>query len=305
VCSEILNKKCRFYSIGDSSVELKIPFTKMSGAGNDFVAIDNRTGVIVPEDQTQLARILCNRRSGIGADGLLLLNTSSQAEFEMVYLNPDGSSGAMCGNGGRCIARFAYSKGIAGKSMKFDACNHVYLATVDEDRVVLKMKNPSGEKTDLVLTVGKRVIKAHFLDTGSPHAVIFADDLELLHVDDVDMKNLGPSIRHHPVFGTEGANVNFVEVIDANTIKIRTYERGVEDETLACGTGAIASAVMANHLRAVEKPVKVMTRGGEVLCISFDREDEKAVNILLDGKSDIVYRGNIVVELDTMKILHK
>jgi diaminopimelate epimerase len=294
-----------FYSIGDSSVELKIPFTKMSGAGNDFVAIDNRSGVIVPEDQPQLARILCHRRLGIGADGLLLLDTSSQAEFEMVYLNSDGSSGAMCGNGGRCIARFAYSKGIVGKSMKFDACDHVYLATVDEDRVILKMKDPSGKKTDLVLTVGEKEIKAHFLDTGSPHSVIFVDDLKVPHVDDVDIKNLGPSIRHHSVFGSEGTNVNFVEVINGNTIKIRTYERGVEDETLACGTGAIASAVISNHLRNVEKPVHVMTRGGEILGITFDQDGEKTVNILLDGKADIIYRGNIVVDLGTMKIVSK
>jgi diaminopimelate epimerase len=277
----------------------------MSGAGNDFVVIDNRSDVIVPEDQPQLARILCHRRHGIGADGLLLLNTSSQAEFEMVYLNSDGSSGAMCGNGGRCIARFAHSKGIAGKSMKFDACNHVYLATVDEDRVILKMKDPAGEKTNLTLSIGEKEIKAHFLDTGSPHAIIFIDDLKVPHVDDVDIKNLGPSIRHHSVFGSEGANVNFVEVINGNTIKIRTYERGVEDETLACGTGAIASAVISNHLRGVEKPVHVMTRGSEILGVNFDQDGEKYVNIHLDGKADIVYRGNVIIELGTMKILSK
>jgi diaminopimelate epimerase len=286
-------------------MQLKIPFTKMSGAGNDFIAIDNRSGVIVPEDLPQLTRLLCHRRLGIGADGLLLLNTSSQTEFEMVYFNSDGSSGSMCGNGGRCIARFAYSKGIAGKSMKFDACNHTYLATVDEDRVVLTMKEPIGEKTDILLTIGQNEIKAHFLDTGSPHAVVFLDDLKVPHVDDVDLKNIGSSIRHHQVFGSEGTNVNFVEVIDDNTIEIRTFERGVEDETLACGTGAIASAVITNHLRGVKKPVKVITRGGEILCVDFDRHDEKTVNIRLDGKADIVYRGNIVVELETMKILHK
>jgi diaminopimelate epimerase len=286
-------------------MELKIPFTKMSGAGNDFIAIDNRSGIIVPEDQPQLARNLCHRRLGIGADGLLLLNTSSQTEFEMVYLNSDGSSRTMCGNGGRCIARFAYSKGITGKSMRFDACNTVYSATVEDDNVVLTMKDSSGEKTDVALTVGEKEIKAHFLDTGSPHAVVFIEDLQTSSIDQVDVRTIGPQIRHHAVFSPDGVNVNFVEVIDHNTIRIRTFERGVEDETLACGTGAIASSVIANRLRGVKKPVHVITRGGEILDVSFDQEGEKTGNILLRGKADIVYRGNVIVELSTMKILSK
>ncbi len=290
---------------GDSPMELKIPFAKMSGAGNDFVVIDNRSGVVTTKNQKELARVLCRRRFGIGADGVLLLNTSEKAEFEMVYINSDGSSGAMCGNGGRCIARFAYSKGIAGRMMTFDAFGYIYHATVDEEVVKLSMKNPDREKTNIRVPLDKIETTAHFLDTGSPHSIVFVEDLKLGHVEEVDVKNLGPSIRNHAVFGSEGTNVDFVEVINDNTIKMRTYERGVEEETLACGTGAVASAIISNHIRKVKQPVNIITRGGETLMVSYEQEGDKIVNVILEGRADIIFRGNVVIELEIMKITSK
>lgn len=277
----------------------------MSGAGNDFIVIDNRSGVVMPKNQQQLARILCHRRFGIGADGILLLNTSQKADFEMVYLNSDGSFGTMCGNGGRCIARFAHGKGIVGRTTSFEAFGYIYNATIDEEAVKLSMKNPEREQTDIKVPLYDLVTTAHFIDTGSPHAIVFVEDLGLNHVNEVDILNIGPSIRQHKVFGPEGANVNFVEMINFNTIKMRTYERGVEDETLACGTGAVASAIISNHLRRISKPVNVQTRGGTTLAISFEQENDKITNVVLSGGADIVYRGNIVVDLETMKVISK
>ncbi len=286
-------------------MELKIPFAKMSGAGNDFVVIDNRSAAITTEHQRQFARLLCHRKFGIGSDGLILLNTSKEAEFEMVYINSDGSSGAMCGNAGRCIARFAYSKGITGRILTFNALGYLYHATVDEDVVKLSMKNPIRKKTNIKVSLEKIETIAHFIDTGAPHSIVFVEDLKLSHVDEVDIIKLGPLLRNHTIFGPLGTNANFVEVINDNTIKMRTYERGVENETLACGTGAVASAIISNQLRGVEEPVNIITKGGDTLKIHFEKVGDDIKNVLLEGGADIIYRGNINVDMEIMKITSK
>jgi diaminopimelate epimerase len=273
----------------------QIDFLKMSGAGNDFVVIDNRRGTVT--EPVAFARVVCDRRRGVGADGLLLLENSNRSDFQMKYYNADGSYGGMCGNGGRCISRFAYLKEIvASEQMKFDALDHVYRAQILKDDVKLTMKNPSDIRSNEMLPMDGLNLISHYIDTGSPHCVIFLDQNKdiLGTLRDLDVYGIGKTIRYHKSFSPNGTNVNFVEGVDSNTIRIRTYERGVEAETLACGTGSVASAILANQIGGVRAPVVVQTQSGESLQVDFQNRGMSVYEeVSLLGSAHVTFAGAI------------
>ena len=241
---------------------MTLEFAKMSGAGNDFIVIDDRANAI-GEDARELAKQLCRRRISIGADGLILILPSARCDFRMRYWNADGTEAGMCGNGGRCVALFAHASGIAGKKMRFESTSGTYDAEiVGENEVRLRMADPRALLLHYDIKLKGRRIELHRINTGVPHAV-----LEVPDPAETPVVELGRAIREHPRFMPEGTNVDFVRVIDGNTIELRTYERGVEDETLACGTGAVAAALVMAALGRVKPPVAARTRGGWTLTI--------------------------------------
>jgi diaminopimelate epimerase len=262
-----------------------IEFTKASGAGNDFVLIDNWDNSL-KVSQPELAVALSSRPFGVGADGLLVLEKSARANFRMSYYNADGSYGGMCGNGGRCIARFAYLRGRAQQSMTFEALDHIYSADVTGERVALRMKAPAGYRPKVKLEIHGKTFLGQYVNTGSPHVVLIVDNLE-----SVDVVGLGRAIRNHPEFQPAGTNVNFVHLIGRNTIQIRTYERGVENETLACGTGSVASAVVAHMAHALEQPILVRVRSGEDLVVALRSEADTITEASLEGSAHILFSG--------------
>jgi diaminopimelate epimerase len=256
-----------------------IAFNKYQGAGNDFIIIDNRDGVFNPGD-SRLINILCDRRFGIGADGLILIKNTNGFDFEMVYFNSDGFEGTMCGNGGRCSADFAIRSEIAGKKMAFKAIDGIHDAIAENGIIRLKMNN---------VYEFRLVNDNYFLNTGSPHYVIFTEELE-----NFDVYNEGKRFRHSKEFLPGGTNVNFVKP-EKGGIYVRTFERGVEDETLSCGTGVTASAiasVLSGHFG--RGPINVRTKGGD-LKVEFDAEDSKITNIWLCGPATFVFEGKIEI----------
>jgi len=263
-----------------------IKFSKMNGAGNDFVVLDNRDGRV--KEYPEFVRRVCRRRLGVGADGAMFVENSSRADFRMRYFNSDGSEAEMCGNGGRCIARFAYLKGIAGPSLSFETIAGTYRAEVRGERVLLEMLPPKDLRLQFELDIGDREIVVNFADTGVPHVVAFGED-----VDRVPVRELGRRIREHERFAPAGTNVNFAQVMDRHTIKLRTYERGVEDETLACGTGTVAAAVLGALLGRVEPPVSVLTKSGVVLTVHFRKEGKAIKEVLLEGDAVLVFEGEL------------
>jgi len=256
---------------------MKIHFYKYQGAGNDFVLIDNREGAI--SLSTAQVAFLCDRRFGIGADGLMLLETVEDADFKMVYYNSDGNESTMCGNGGRCIAAFATHLGIAGLQMTFEAVDGLHFAVIkDRDVVALQMQDVTGIRFDEGFDI---------LDTGSPHYIAWVKDTEA-----VDVFAEGRNIRNRDLFQPKGINVNFVQR-DGNGLHIRTYERGVEDETLACGTGVTAAAIASVGQQTGVFQVPVKARGGE-LSVSFEKTSaDSAQNIILTGEAKFVFEGAI------------
>jgi diaminopimelate epimerase len=262
---------------------------KMSGAGNDFVVVDNRAG-IVPEPASTLAARICARRAAVGADGLLLLEKSDRKDFRMRYFNRDGSEAEMCGNGGRCIARFATLIGAAGNAMQFENLAGDFKASlVDEDRVRLDMTDPSAIRLGVAIDVRGRMVSVHSINTGVPHVVVPWDE----DIDAAPVREQGPIIRHHSAFAPAGANVNFVHVIDSATIAVRTYERGVEDETLACGTGAVASAILMTRVGRVRPPVAVHVRSGTTLAVDFEATEDGARSVTLEGEAVVLFGGEL------------
>jgi diaminopimelate epimerase len=254
-------------------------FNKYQGAGNDFIIIDNRDGFFNPGD-FKLINKLCDRRFGIGADGLILISKSSQHDFEMKYFNSDGFEGTMCGNGGRCSADFAIRKGIAGKSLIFKAVDGVHKALSEEGIIRLQMNDVNEPR----LINGN-----YFINTGSPHYVLFRKEVE-----NIDVNTEGKKIRWAEEFAPGGTNVNFVES-ENNGIYVRTFERGVEEETLSCGTGVTASAiasVLSGHIDT--KTVSVRTKGGN-LSVSFTVSGNSISNIWLSGPATFVFQGEITI----------
>lgn len=270
-----------------------LAFVKMSGAGNDFIIVDHRHRQLAPAEQPDFARRVCRRKFSVGADGLILIEDSKTADFQWQFYNADGSVAEMCGNGARCAARFAYERGIAGKSMRFQTIAGVIEAEVMDDgaTVSLRMTDPVGCQLDRSIEVDGRQLQVSAIDTGVPHAVIFIDE------GDIPVKQWGREIRFHPQFQPAGTNVNFVRLLPDASLHVRTYERGVEDETLACGTGAVASAIIAGLCRNARSPVQVVTSGGERLTVVFDiRGDSSIVDVCLQGPARFIYEGQLVAE---------
>jgi len=254
-----------------------ITFYKYQGTGNDFVMIDNRNKV-VSKDDISLINSLCDRRFGVGADGLILLEDSATTDFKMVYFNADGNESTMCGNGGRCIVAFAKFLKIIEGTTKFEAIDGLHTATISGHVVSLQMQ-------DITKIEDKK--GSVFLDTGSPHHVQFEENIS-----DFDIKTIGRNIRNG-VYGVEGSNINFVKKINETTFRLRTYERGVEDETLACGTGATAVAIAMNYLNETKaSDIKLNVEGGE-LQVSFNVNCGDYTNVFLTGKAVQVFKGEI------------
>jgi diaminopimelate epimerase len=272
-----------------------LKFTKVTGAGNDFVLINDMDRSL-PLDPSALARLLCSRNFGVGADGILVVLPSTKADFTMGYWNADGSTGGMCGNGGRCIARYAYDRGIAGAEMRFEAFGHIYRAAVTPLGIRLQMRVPAGFRRGIPLTRGSEVFAADYVNTGSPHAVVFVPDLE-----GIDVVGLGRWMRHHQEFAPEGVNANFVQVVDADTIRLRTYERGVEAETMACGTGSVASALIHRLRVAGSGAVSVQVRSGARLLVHMEGPAESSAPEL-EGEAFNVFDGSALVSDDSMRI---
>jgi diaminopimelate epimerase len=269
---------------------MNIEFTKMVAAGNDFVLLDNRGKKAEKKagNLSKFAKAVCGRRHSIGADGLLLIENSKKADIAMRIFNPDGSEVTMCGNGSRCIAYYAAKKGITKNNLSIETKAGILKAQVNRDVVKVEMMQPEHLKSRFSIDVYDETFEVDFVNTGVPHVVYFVDDL-----DKFDVRRFGREIRYHKEFASEGTNANFVKVKDRHNISIRTYERGVEDETFACGTGSVASAIVASELHSVESPVKVGTSGGEVLTIYFKKNENKYTEVFLEGRVKLVYSGGI------------
>lgn len=243
----------------------------MSGSGNTFLVIDNRDGIFKK-------RILNKIRSE-GLDGIILLESGGKGDFRMRVINPDGSEPGMCGNGARCIARFSTILGITGNRMDFETQSGMIHAEVLDDLVRIRMGDPKDIVLNKSIIVNGDPILVHCIDTGVPHAVIFQKE----DIKRVNLKELGPLIRWHPQFFPNGTNVDFVNIKDEDTIMVRTYERGVEGETMACGTGVVASSCVGYLLGKLKPPVNVLTQGGETLKVFFKDIDGKITNLWLEG----------------------
>ena len=256
---------------------MKLHFYKYQGTGNDFVIIDNRQKILSKND-TKKIKLLCDRKFGIGADGCIFLESSSEYDFKMVYFNADGNESTMCGNGGRCIVAFAHYLGIIGSETTFEAIDGLHYAAVEKDEIDLQMQD---------VTEVKVYEDYCFLNTGSPHHVQFEEDIE-----NFDIKNIGAHIRYD-VYGKEGSNVNFVKKLSEQEFRVRTYERGVEDETLSCGTGVTAVAIAMYHTQQTSsKEIELLVEGGK-LKVRFDYMDNNYKNVFLKGKAIQVFKGEI------------
>ncbi len=261
----------------------KIRFTKMVASGNDFIVIDRRRGSIQKPNLSAVQ--ICDRKYGAGADGLLILEKSGNADIRMRIFNPDGSEPQMCGNGVRCVALYA---GRSRIRVRTKAGIIEVRVNKNRDEARIRMSQPKNIRLAMPLKIGKREIKANLINTGVPHAVIFVEG-----IDKIDVVNIGRQIRNYPSFLPEGTNVDFVQIIDDNNIKLRTYERGVEDETLACGTGAVAAALIyaVRYPLSAEHKINVHTKGGEVLKVDFNGINGKFKDVWLEGKARAVYSG--------------
>ena len=257
---------------------MKLSFYKYQGTGNDFVIIDDRESLFPRENHDLVAR-LCDRKFGVGADGLMLLRDHKDYDFEMVYFNADGKEGSMCGNGGRALVKFAFDLGVIKEECLFIATDGEHAAKVDGDLVHLKM----ADVEDIEVTV-----EDYYMDTGSPHYVEFVSG----DLNEFPVNEAGKKIRESSRFAPEGTNVNFVQKISKKEIFVRTYERGVEDETLSCGTGVTACAISSFLEKEMDSPIKIKTLGGN-LSVSFDATEEGFVNIYLIGPAEKVFEGEI------------
>ncbi len=266
----------------------RLDFVKFSAAGNDFILADERRAAAPKARAAAWARSLCDRKAGIGADGLILAGRSRGADVRMRIFNPDGSEAEMCGNGVRCLAKFALERRLTGVEADVETLAGTIRTRVRGDVVRARMIDPRGLRLNLDVRVDGSVRKLHFIDTGVPHAV------ELLEsVDSVDVQTLGELIRRHEAFAPRGANADFVAVGPGNSIAVRTYERGVEGETLACGTGSTASALVAAALHGLSSPVVVRTHGGERLKIYFRNDGGQFRDVYLEGRVRRVFEGRV------------
>jgi diaminopimelate epimerase len=269
-----------------------VSITKMSGSGNDFILVNNFSKAIPETEMIALTRGLCRRRVSIGADGMIFIGPSERYDFKWRFFNADGSEAEMCGNGGRCAARFALLQGIAGPEMTFETLAGPIRARVEGAQIKIQLTSPKDIKLDQPITVGQEVMPADFINTGVPHTTIWVEDIEA-----ADLAGLGPLIRFHEVFQPAGANVNFAQLKEPGMLMVRTYERGIEAETLACGTGSVAVAALAFLKNRVVSPVQVLTRGGEILKVHIEGRPGKDIEkVFLEGKVRLVFRGEVFRE---------
>ncbi|MBN2008039.1 diaminopimelate epimerase [candidate division KSB1 bacterium] len=266
-----------------------IPFTKLSATGNDFILFDNHKNILVNENPAFFQRI-CQRRTGIGADGILILNAGLQSDFAMTYFNSDGSLGEMCGNGARASAHYAHHRGITASShVIFDVLGVKYEADVDDNKVQLAMPPPKEIKLSPRIFSEPLFYRDGYANVGVPHYVLFTDDVAA-----IDVNEIGRKYRYHEAMQPWGTNVNFVEKIDDNTLKIRTYERGVEEETQACGTGTISSVIVAMKHHMAVSPVHVHAPGGTLIVEC----DDEFRTIYLSGQVEMIYDGELYLQED-------
>lgn len=264
-----------------------ISFHKMVASGNDFIVIDNRRSIL--RDPVRLARELCVPHTGIGADGVLLIENSRKAAFKMRILNSDGSEADACGNGFRCIALYANKKLGLPARFQFESGAGLIQAQVKNGRVCVELVKPSQLQERAELQVSGNRLHYSFINTGVPHAVIFVEGL-----DKIDVNGLGRAVRNHERFRPKGTNVNFVEVHGDHEIEVRTYERGVENETLACGTGSTASALISCLLGYTKPAVRVKTKSGEILTVDFKGQGAKIEKVTLEGPARFVFEGKAI-----------
>jgi diaminopimelate epimerase len=269
---------------------MNLAFTKMNGAGNDFILIDNRSGQIRLSPE-QIVR-LCHRQRGVGADGLFLLVPSrkGQADWAWDFYNNDGSTADMCGNGARCFARFIQKVAGTKEQTSFETGAGVIKATFDGELVTVNLTSPRDLRLAEIVALGSGPAEIHSLNTGVPHAVLFVKDADAAMV-----QPIGSEIRYHKHFAPKGTNVNFVQLRGPNAIRVRTYERGVEGETLACGTGVTASALISARLHNFHSPVQVQVQGGDTLEVRFERDGDNFKNVSLKGPADFVFDGQISI----------
>lgn len=270
---------------------MQLQFVKMNGAGNDFVMLDNRD-LSLALTGDQIAR-LCDRHRGVGADGLLLVEPATEGgDFKMRYYNADGGEAEMCGNGARCFGRFVnHLHGDTLSFIRFETLAGMISAEFEGGQVRINMSAPFDLKLSQSLPVAGETLTVHSINTGVPHAVVFFDD-----ADPVDVRKLGAGLRYHEAFAPKGTNANFVQVLAADSIRIRTYERGVEDEILACGTGMVACALIHHELSGAASPIRVKVQGGDTLEVGFEEPTPHSyTNVTLFGPADFAFTGSIAI----------
>ena len=270
-----------------------VPFYKMQGCGNDFVIIDNRELGVPESAMADWAKAVCARAFGVYADGLFFLENTDDPnlDYRWHFYNSDGSRAEMCGNASRCAGKLAHALGLAPAEHTFGTDAGPIKAKVlldgpDQGRVKVQLTPPRNTQTDIILTVDGQPVTAHFTDTGVPHTVVFLNDVTAL-----DIMNLGPKIRYHEHFAPAGTNVNFAQIVDRNTMLLRTYERGVEAETYACGTGAAATQLLANTLGLTDEFANLTTSGNEVLTIFLEEG-----NVFLQGAAELTFKGDLYLK---------
>lgn len=276
--------------------ENPIPFFKMTGSGNDFILIDNRSRHIAADQGPNLTRLACRRQLSLGADGLILIENDPEVDFMWRFFNADGSEAEMCGNGSRCAARFVFLKGIVPKQeMAFRTLAGIIRAQIMGERVKVRMTPPHRLQMDISLQLEGDLFDVHAIDTGVPHAVLFVPDKPML--EKFEVFRLGRALRTHPHFQPAGTNANFATVCDRHHMAVRTYERGVEAETLACGTGSIAASLIAAARNLVTSPVEVLTQSGETLTIHFEQPTAQGApefaEVYLEGDAKVVCEGKL------------
>jgi len=266
---------------------MNIPFWKMQGAANDFILVDDRAQTFPAADRAWIAGI-CARRTGVGCEGVILIQPSTKANFRMRFFNPDGSEVDMCGNGARCVARLAHELGAAPARMSIETAAGQLNAEILGRRVRLRLTPPRDWRLDGALAAAGRDLRYGFVNTGVPHVVAEVEDL-----DGWDVKGVGRAVRYHEAFAPAGTNANFISVTGPQAVRVRTYERGVEDETLACGTGIAASALIAARTGRVAPPVQVTAASGDALTVDFRLTPTGAEEVTLLGPAEHVFRGSL------------
>jgi diaminopimelate epimerase len=271
---------------------MSLPFAKYSGCGNDFILIDNRLPILPDPFPSETVVNLCHRHKGIGADGVVLLEKSAKADYRMRIFNADGSEAEMCGNGLRCLARFINDIGIEGSSFLIETMQVNIQVGISAGLIGVQMPAPVEIQYGLCIVVEGHPITLNFLNTGVPHAVVFVTQIENRH-----LSILAPRIRNHPHFHPRGTNVNFAQLIGDHTLEVRTYERGVEQETLACGTGAVAAAIAAVETLKVQSPVTIRTRSKEILTITFSGPSHSPTKLEMAGPAVKIFQGEMSLEV--------